>query len=81
MATRLNRLEENAWFQDKALARLEESMLVQQRQLEALEKSLVKLQGQINILRDQAALASSHNKISHDDPLPPHYQNTAWHDG
>lgn len=76
---RLNRLEETAWFQDEHLKELDSQLLAQQQQLAAFERELGRLRLQILRLRELASATASLAETSSQEPLPPHYQSTAWH--
>lgn len=76
---RLNRLEENFWFQEKAQNTLNEQLQSQQKQLDGLEREIAALRHQVGRLREIAGSLSDIASTREDDP-PPHYQSRGWHE-
>lgn len=67
--SRLDRLEETVFFQEKTIAELSEALLGQQNELAALERRL-----EITESRLEAALHALAERSAGGDPeLPPHY--------
>ena len=64
---KINRLEEQSWFQERLLSQLNEALTLQQKQLDAAEKRIALLESRVREI-----LLSAPQDVP-ENALPPHY--------
>ena len=64
---KIDRLEEQSWFQERLLSQLNEALTLQQKQLDAAEKRIALLESRVR------ELLLSTPQDAPENALPPHY--------